>query len=188
MNIGTNHDKSLKVKYLTLAAASVLVLMLTFVISNIDLAFEIKLTIFAAATLVYLLFIFVSYRQQYTENLSTEDDSKIFNAETEEKLLILEEAGEFFGASLKSGDMFRLISGRIGELIPFANCSLFLIDETKTSLKIAYSTGENAKLLRNSQIKISDGLAEKLMLAGNRKLMKNFYATAPLFRRKHSKI
>lgn len=160
MNIGNNHGKSLKLKYLTLVTASVSVLILTFIISNIDLTFGVKLSIFAAATFVYLLFIFVSYRHQNTEN-AAEDKSKIFNSETEEKLLILEEAGEFFGISRKSGDIYRLVSGRIGELIPFANCSLFLIDELRSKLKIVYSTGENAKLLKNSELRISEGLAGK---------------------------
>lgn len=166
MNFNKNQDKPSKLNYLTLTAASLSVLIATFVISNIDLTFSVKLTIFFALTLIYLLFIFVSYRLQNTENFIDEDESKIFNAETEEKLLILEEAGEFFGASLKSGDMFRLVSGRIGELIPFANCSLFFIDETKTNLKIAYSTGENAKPLKNLQIKTTDGLAGKTFVSG----------------------
>ena len=170
MKIGINHDKSLKRKYLTLVASSVAVLILTFVISNTNLIFNTKLAIFSAATFIYLLFVFVIYRLKDKENISAENASGIFNEETEEKLLILEEAGEFFGASLKSGDMFRLVSGRIGELISFANCSLFLLDETKSHLTIVYSTGENAKSLKNIQIKTSESLAGKTFISGKPQL------------------
>lgn len=165
MKTADNQDKLLRYNYLTLAATSFAVLVLTFVTSNINLTFAVKLAVFSGFTFVYLLFIFVNYSRQKNKKL-VEDESKIFNSETEEKLLILEEAGEFFGASLKTGDMFRLISGRIGELIPFANCSLFFIDETKSNLKITYSTGENAKVLKNSEINIAEGLAGKTFIGG----------------------
>jgi diguanylate cyclase (GGDEF)-like protein len=166
MNTVKNYDKLLRSNYLMLSVASVSVLILTFVISNVNLTFGVKLLIFSAVTIVYLLFITINYRRQNTGQFSAGDESNFFNAETEEKLLILEEAGEFFGASLKSGDMFRLLSGRIGELVPFANCSLFLTDETKSNLKIAYSTGKNAKNLKNSEINMAEGLAGKTYVSG----------------------
>lgn len=177
MNSIKNYDKLLKSHYVMLTIASLSVLILTFIISNIDLAFGAKLSIFVSIIFIYLLFIFAVYRFRQAKSFSAENKSNVFNSETEEKLLILEEAGEFFGASLKSGDMFRLVSGRIGELIPFANCSLFLIDETKTSLKIAYSTGENAKVFKNLEINTKDGLAGKTYVSGksqtDRKLLRD---------------
>lgn len=181
MNFNNNHDKPLRLNYLKLTVASVSVLILTFVISNIDLTFGVKLLFFSALTFIYLLFVFLNYRLQTTENIAAEDESKIFNSETEEKLLILEEAGEFFGASLKTGDMFRLVSGRIGELIPFANCSLLLVDETKKNLKIAYSNGGNAKLLKNLQIKTADGLAGKTFISGKPQADKKLVRDVPAF-------
>lgn len=167
MHIRPKLDNSFRVRYLTLAVASVFVLILTFLISNINLSFDLKLSIFISAILIYLVFIFFTYRFENKEISTNPSDENIFNVEIEEKLLILEEAGEFFGASLKSGDMFRLISGRIGELIPFSNCSLFLINQEKTTLSVAFSSGENSKYLKNVVIKTSEGLAGKTYVSGN---------------------
>lgn len=164
MKIAAYQIKLLKYNYLTLVTISLAVLVLTFVISNIELIFTTKLYIFTGIIFVYLVLLFFGYSHQAKKQI-IEDKSKLFNFETEEKLLILEEAGEFFGASLKSGDMFRLVSGRISELIPFANCSLFMVDETRSNLKIVYSMGDNAKTLKNNEINMVNGLAGKTFVS-----------------------
>ena len=53
----------------------------------------------------------------------------------ENRLLALEEARTFFGASLKFPDMFRLVSSRINELIPFASCAFFLARRKRYKFK-----------------------------------------------------
>ncbi len=67
----------------------------------------------------------------------------IFPGEVAEKLLALEEIGEFFGTSLKPADMFRLLGNRIAEMIPFDGCFLFLTNESGDVLRISHAAGED---------------------------------------------
>ena len=62
--------------------------------------------------------------------------------------------------------MFRLVTSRINEMIPFASCALFLADENQTNLKIIFSVGENSAILTNLEIHSSKGLAGKAFISG----------------------
>ena len=84
---------------------------------------------------------------------------------TENRLLALEEAGTFFGASLKFPDMFRLISSRINELVPFSSCAFFLADEDNKILKIVCAVGDGSRNLLNFEMSSEKGLAGKTFLA-----------------------
>jgi len=153
--------------YLLLAAISLVALVATFFVSNLNLGFEMKSVVFLAIVVVYFAAFYVLQKRQ-TDNLQIEAESRIseslFNAEVENKLLALEEANEFFGASLKFPDMFRLISSRINELIPFAACALVLADEKEANLKIVCAVGENARQLLNFETEFDKGLAGKTFL------------------------
>jgi diguanylate cyclase (GGDEF)-like protein len=159
-----NDIKSVGYNYLYIGFGSVAALGATFALSAVELSFPAKSAVFALIVIIYLLSFLLLYSLQKKSNFSknqTATENNPFNSETEEKLQILEEASEFFAAALKPADMFRLISGRIGEIIPFATCALFLIDEQKTHFKIEQAAGENARLLKNLNILISEGVAGK---------------------------
>jgi diguanylate cyclase (GGDEF)-like protein len=97
-------------------------------------------------------------------SLDDTNDNKlehVFSQDVEMKLLALEEASEFFGASLKSADMFRLVSSRIREIVPFASSALFLVNEENTRLKAAFADGENAEKLVQIETDFYKGLAGK---------------------------
>ncbi len=79
--------------------------------------------------------------------------------------------------------MFRLISGRISEIIPFAACALFLINEEKTHFKIDQATGENARLLKNLNILISEGIAGKSFQSRKAQIDKNLSEDKKVFSR-----
>ncbi len=87
--------------------------------------------------------------------------NSLFDEEVEYRLFALEEANQFFGATLKSGDMFRLVASRINEMIPFSTCVVFLESADRANLRVAYSAGENSLNLKNLEILKSDGLAGK---------------------------
>lgn len=162
MNSDKNETKSAVYGYFYIAAASLPALAATFVLTFTELSFPVKIAVFSLIVSVYLAVLYLLYFLQKRKSLSlTRTENNPFNLEIEEKLLILEEASEFFAASLKPADMFRLISGRISEIIPFAACALFLLDEQKTHLQIAQVTGENARVLKNLSILSREGLAGK---------------------------
>lgn len=58
-----------------------------------------------------------------------------------EKLQVLDEARAFFGSSLKSEDMFRLVSSRVREIVPFEASVLMLPDDDRRKLSAVYGDG-----------------------------------------------
>jgi len=153
--------------YIILGIVSFAALAATFFSANSSLGFETKIKIFSAIVVLYPSVFFAVYlRQKRLARESEREAAKnLFNSEIEGKLLALEEVGEFFGASLKSADMFRLIASRIDELIPFSTCALFLANEDNTLLKIALVAGHAAQSLKNLEIDSGRGLAGKTFLA-----------------------
>lgn len=168
MKLSAIHLKVRQDVYFLLAFVSILTIIATFLIATTNLASYLKILVFVSVVLIYAgfaVFIYLSKNNQTDKDKIPANGQGNFGAEIEEKLLVLEEASEFFSVSLKSADMFRLIAGRIGELIPFAVCTLFLFDETKKQLKITYAAGDNAVQLKDVTIKTNSGLAGKAFLS-----------------------
>jgi diguanylate cyclase (GGDEF)-like protein len=164
--LSENNPKSLKKSYMTLAAASLCALFLTFVISNSNFKFETKLFTFISLVLSYLLFCSAAFLRQKRETENFQQpfgfNKSIITDDVETKLLALEEANQFFSASLKSADMFRLVASRVREIVPFAVFVLFLASEDKKNLKIVYAEGENAKKFIGIETSFGQGLAGKV--------------------------
>lgn len=64
-----------------------------------------------------------------------------FDRKTEERLAVFEEAGSFFGAALRSEDMFKLLSSRVNELVPFSG-SLLVMRGDGGGPVVRFATGE----------------------------------------------
>jgi diguanylate cyclase (GGDEF)-like protein len=150
------------------AVFSFVVILATFFISNSDLAFETKTAIFLAITIVYPLLcsVFYFWQRGKMSDLRTEHAASSFNEEIEGKLFALEEANEFFGASLKSSDMFRLVASRINEIVPFSTCVLFLREDGGNVLQVKYAFGENSREFMNFKGDTNKGLAVKAFVSG----------------------
>lgn len=153
-----------------LALISLTALTATFFISNSSFRFETKTAVFLTIVFAYLLVCALFYlRQKREQNASAfepQASESVFNSEIERKLLALEEASEFFGASLKPADMFRLVASRADEMIPFAASALFLADDERENFKVVGSSGENAREFLHLSGKISNGLAGKAFRSG----------------------
>lgn len=171
-NVSENNFKIFGENHIFLAAGSLCALFITFFVSNADFTFQSKTTIFLSIVIFYLAFCYYIYfRQKRRAKIKTsesisENTDTIFNAEIEAKLLALEEANQYFGASLKPSDMFRLVASRIGEMISFDAGALFFVNQEKTELKIAFAVGENAKKLIGTEINLRKGLAGKTFQRG----------------------
>lgn len=151
--------------HLFLAITSLASLIATFLISNSNSTFQTKLTVFVLVVGIYLItsvVLFVWKNKQFTDHSEENSNASIFNDEIEAKLLALEEAHQFFGTSLKPADMFRLISSRINEIIPFTECALYLVDVNDEKLKIVYATGESLKKVIGTEVEQPQGLAGKV--------------------------
>lgn len=147
--------------YALLTAVSLTALAATFLVSNLNLSFAAKFTWLVFIVFAYAAFSVFGYAR---ERRAARDfqPAEIFGTlgavEVESKLLALEEAGQFFGVSLKPEDMFRLAASRMRELIPFAACALLVADEEK--LKVAFAVGADA--LSGVENDVSAGAAGKV--------------------------
>lgn len=84
---------------------------------------------------------------------------------TGDRLLALEEANVFFGSSLKSADMFRLVASRVNEIFPFSAAVLFVPDNDVSELAATHAVGMNANLLEEAHGELSSGLAGLALLS-----------------------
>lgn len=148
---------------------SLAALMVTFVVSNFDINFTAKLAIFISTVLLYVILCFAFYfrpkKQNYTEPKNLQS-AEIFSEDVEAKLFALEEANQFFGASLKYADMFRLVSSRLNEIVPFAACAFFVANEEKTTMNFQFAAGENMREFAGAKIKSGSGLAGIVLQSG----------------------
>lgn len=152
---------------------SIFALFLTFFIANSEFSPAVKISVFVLVVAFYLIFVsgaelWRKKTKKPSENSPETQITKeenVFSDEIENRLLALEEAGVFFGASLKSGDMFRLVSSRINDMIPFAACALFTAERKSSILKISCAVGEEAGKIKNLEIKTNRGLAGKAFVS-----------------------
>ena len=166
---GANHNLQFYSKTnVLLMMISITALVMSFLISNINLDFSTKLTIFTAELLLYSAgcVVFLSRRTSDVAEPKIINGEMLFTEDIDEKLLALEEAHQFFGASLKSADMFRLVASRLDEIIPFAACAFYSADLEKKHLKSQFAVGVNSKEFSGLVFKSDEGLAGKTFQSG----------------------
>jgi len=138
-----------------LPLVSLCALLATFTALNSIVTLQAKLAAFILIVLIYLMFCAAIWIWQNKQSIVEPDKNKsnsVFNREIEAKLLAFEEANQFFGASLKTADTFRFITSRVNEMIPFSAGALYLADEKKEKLKIAFVVGDSLKKLAGMEI------------------------------------
>ena len=138
------------------------------------------MAIFALIVVVYLVLLAgICFGQKKTVELLPKDHTTPFNPEIEAKLLALEDANRFFGASLKAADMFRLIASRTKEIVPYTACAVFLADETsdrRDKLKLAYASGEPFKKFNGEQVNVQKDLAVETFRTGQPQILEDYVA------------
>lgn len=129
-------------------AVSLFALAATFWVSISNLVFEKKITIFLTIVAFYVLFCIGIYFRQKKRAVSFETEnasSDVFNDEVEKQLVALEDASQYFGASLRPADMFRLAASRVREIVPHSAAVLVLKEDFERDLKIVGANGLNAR-------------------------------------------
>lgn len=102
------------------------------------------------------------------------------NANLEDKLAALEDAREFFGTSLKPADMFRLVSNRVNEIVPYA--SAVLITKTgQDQFRINNAFGSNAEGMENAELTGDIGLAAIAFLSGEVEIIEEIGSEPDIF-------
>jgi diguanylate cyclase (GGDEF)-like protein len=95
------------------------------------------------------------------------EEEGAFGGDVELKLAALSDAGDFFGASLRPDDLFRLISSRLSEIVPYSTCALYIADRETGSLKVRFAAGENARHFSHEAGVLSGSLAAKCFESGS---------------------
>ncbi len=73
------------------------------------------------------------------------------------EVFTLYELARIFSSSLNIEDTFSLFTEKIGELVPFDTCIIYLLDETESEAKAVYTEGKNASALLHRTIKPGEG-------------------------------
>ncbi len=105
----------------------------------------------------------------YTEDNQTEVVSLIYNGGNDSRSYVeqikranrevftLYELARIFSSSLNIEDTFSLFTEKIGELVPFDTCIIYLLDETVGDAKAVYTEGKNASALLHRAVKPGEG-------------------------------
>jgi len=73
------------------------------------------------------------------------------------EVFALYELAKIFSSSLNLQETLALFVDKIGELVPFDTCVVYLLDETEEYARASYVQGENKSALKNKRIKIGEG-------------------------------
>ena len=152
---------------MALLIISLVIIVATFLISNSSLSFSTKIISFVGLVLIYGLFALGFYfwlSFSGAEDGLGEDAEYVFDKEVEAKLSILDEANAFFSASLKPEDMFRLVSSRVNEVVPFQSVVFFSLDK-ESKLNVRFATGKNSNSFAKVSIGCDEGLAGKTLFS-----------------------
>lgn len=172
---------------LSLTVVSLFALVFTFLLSGFDLHLPSKAVFFSGIVVLYLAIVALIYGKQKKRAeeiavvIENEEKKELFTNEVENRLKALEEANDLFGASIKPGDMFRLVASRVNELIPNLTCVLFLAVDNAEKLKIEFADGKNAQLFRHLEINTLKGNAGKAFLTRKSQIDKNLLLEKNVF-------
>lgn len=73
------------------------------------------------------------------------------------EVFALYELARVFSASLNLQDTLSLFVQKIGELMPFETCVVYLLDKTQEFAEATYAEGNNAAFIKGKRIKVGEG-------------------------------
>ncbi|HEX6125395.1 MAG TPA: GGDEF domain-containing protein [Pyrinomonadaceae bacterium] len=171
MNVNKNAPESVSGRFRTgqiaLGLFGLVAPILTFFLAVSTLPDSAKVIVLVTLAFVYSVVCYWSFTKSQTHDRQTDlGESHSSSAELDENLRAIGETSEFFGTSLKPGDMFRLVSNRITHVFPFANSALFVASESGDTLFVAQADGPNEAALRKVELPVEKGLAGMSWMSG----------------------
>ena len=138
----------------------------SFVLASSSFDVETKLKAFSAIIVVFLTYCGIALigRDEHSRWYGRSSNSSIPDADIEGKLLSIEEAASYFGGSLKSSDMFRLMTSRVRDLVPFDVCSLFMINGGE--VRSVRTDGQGSEDLHLLEAKLDRGTVASCIASG----------------------
>jgi len=153
----TNSTQGLSRGQIALGLFGLIAPVLTFLLAVSPVPDALKIFILVVMAVGYSFVCFWSFKSSKQPTLrppAPRDDDPLGTA-----LQAIGGASEFFGASLKPDDLFRLVSDRVAQVFPFSCSSLFIQNEAGDSLVIVQTDGLNADGLMNIKLPLERGLA-----------------------------
>jgi len=152
---------------LMFVGTSLTAIVAAFALANSSYEFGTKTKGFSAIIFGYLIFSGIAYWKGHG-NLPfiRGEGDRLSDEQLESRLFSIEEASVYFGGSLKSSDMFRLMASRVDDLVPFDSCVLFMVDGPESKMRIVQADGENARKFKKFQAAIDGGLAARARVSG----------------------
>lgn len=141
----------------------------SFALAITALEIETKAKAFSAIVVLYLIFCGLALIRREDSSFRNAERSHSFESETEleRKLSSIEEAASYFGGALKPTDMFRLMTSRLRDLIPFDVSALFMIDRTRELIKIVQAEGSDKSSIFGLEAGFDHGLVGASLASGN---------------------
>lgn len=143
---------------------SLVALLATFTVTSLSISFVSKSFLFGIILIGFVVSVWLYWSYGGVGSVPAFADESgsdgPFSEQSEEQLKMLEEAAEFFGASLRSKDMFRLITDKLRQLLPFESCVFLILDE-ENRLTAGYANGVNAAELGKLSMDCDTGLPGK---------------------------
>ncbi len=139
-------------------ALSLLAIVATFLLSNSDLEVQQRTQGFSAIIAVYISFCVLLYFRQARQARGYDQPGEAREDTLERSLTALDEATGFFTGSLRSSDAFRLVAGRVKDLVPYNTIVLHLLNESRTKLIAVHADGERSDEERGREIDLDEGL------------------------------
>ncbi len=138
------------VNYSILATSSVTSAAMAFVVALLPVSMFAKIAFLGVFLGILFCLIYALYRNDVEakgknfEEVEDESKASLGREAAVDGLEILDEAGKFFSASLRSDDMFRLIASRIDGIIPHKHIVLFTVEDGEL-LNPAHAAGESSR-------------------------------------------
>ena len=82
------------------------------------------------------------------------------------EVFMLYELAKVFGSSVDAQGTFNLFAKKIGELVPFDSCIIYLLDEAGEEATATFASGKNSEQLQGRKVKIGEGATGNVLKDG----------------------
>ena len=153
-----NSDAGLSAGQMALGVFGLVAPVVTFLLAISSLPDSVKIAILIVLAASYSVVCLWAFRKS-TQAVEPVDQETAEDPELAQALSSIGEAGEFFGASLKPSDVFRLVSNRVEQVFPFSTSALFIESESGESLQVVQADGQNSRAMLSTILPVDSGVA-----------------------------
>lgn len=158
--------------------------LLTYWIAVSEMSGDRKVTLLVGLSVVYAAICVWSVmnlkKEAAREDTNNNADLPDLKPEFRSKLSALDDAREFFGSSLKPADMFRLVSTRVKDMVPFTDC--VLLTRTDVDRYVVHNAfGPDSAKLEKNELVAPACLAGISYLSGEVEVLNDLSDERPLF-------